>query len=75
MPPRWRSVLGGIAPYAVPPPLDALATELGQPVLRLSANENPLGPSPLAVAAIRREAERIHLYPDGEAPALAEAVA
>ena len=45
------------------------------PVLRLSANENPIGPSPLAVAAIRREAERIHLYPDGGAPALAEAVA
>lgn len=59
----------------MPPPLDALAAELGRPVLRLSANENPLGPSPLAVAAIRREAERIHLYPDGGAPALAEAVA
>jgi histidinol-phosphate aminotransferase len=75
MPPRWRPVLAKIAPYAVPPPLDALAAELGQPVLRLSANENPLGPSPLAVASIRREAERIHLYPDGGAPALAEAVA
>ena len=75
MPPRWRSVLAEIVPYSVPPPLDALAAELGQPVLRLSANENPLGPSPLAVAAIRREAERIHLYPDGGAPALAEAVA
>ena len=59
----------------MPPPLDALATELGQPVLRLSANENPLGSLALAVAAIRREAERIHLYPDGGAPALAEAVA
>ena len=75
MPPRWRPVLAEIAPYVVPPPLDALAAELGQPVLRLSANENPLGPSPLAVAAIRREAERIHLYPDGGAPALTEAVA
>jgi histidinol-phosphate aminotransferase len=75
MPPRWRPVLAEILPYVVPPPLDALAAELGQPVLRLSANENPLGPSPLAVAAIRREAERIHLYPDGGAPALAEAVA
>jgi histidinol-phosphate aminotransferase len=75
MPPRWRSVLADIEPYVVPPPLDALTAELGQPVLRLSANENPLGPSPLAVAAIRREAERIHLYPDGGAPALAEAVA
>ena len=75
MPPRWRSVLAGIEPYVVPPPLDALAAELGQPILRMSANENPLGPSPLAVAAIRREAERIHLYPDGGAPALADAVA
>jgi histidinol-phosphate aminotransferase len=75
MPPRWRPVLAEIVPYVVPPPLDALAAELGRPVLRLSANENPLGPSPLAVAAIRREAERIHLYPDGGAPALAEAVA
>jgi histidinol-phosphate aminotransferase len=75
MPPRWRPVLAEIEPYVVPPPLDALAAELGQPVLRLSANENPLGPSPLAVAAIRAEAERIHLYPDGGAPALAEAVA
>ena len=75
MPPRWRPILSEIVPYVVPPPLDALAAELGHPVLRLSANENPLGPSPLAVAAIRREAERIHLYPDGGAPALAEAVA
>jgi histidinol-phosphate aminotransferase len=75
MPARWRPVLAEIAPYVVPPPLDALAAELGRPVLRLSANENPLGPSPLAVAAIRREAERIHLYPDGGAPALADAVA
>jgi histidinol-phosphate aminotransferase len=75
MPPRWRSVLAELAPYGVPPPLDQLAAELGQPVLRLSANENPLGPSPLAVAAIHREAERVHLYPDGGAPALAEAVA
>lgn len=75
MPPRWRSILAEIDPYVVPPPLDALAAELGQPILRLSANENPVGPSPLAVEAIRREAARIHLYPDGGAPALAEAVA
>jgi histidinol-phosphate aminotransferase len=75
MPPRFRSALGDVDPYAPPPPLDALAAELGQPVLRLSANENPLGPSPRAVAAIRAEAERIHLYPDGGAPALAAAVA
>jgi histidinol-phosphate aminotransferase len=75
MPPRWRPILAEIEPYVVPPPLDQLAAELGQPVLRLSANENPVGPSPLAVEAIRREAARIHLYPDGGAPMLAQAVA
>jgi histidinol-phosphate aminotransferase len=75
MPPRWRPILAEIEPYVVPPPLDALAAELGQPILRLSANENPVGPSPLAVDAIRREAARIHLYPDGGAPTLAHAVA
>jgi histidinol-phosphate aminotransferase len=75
MPPRWRPVLAGLVPYVVPPPLDALAAELGRPVLRLSANENPLGPSPRAVAAVRAEAQRLHLYPDGGAPALADAVA
>jgi histidinol-phosphate aminotransferase len=75
MPPRWRAVLERIEPYVPPPPLAALEAALGQPVVRLSANENPLGPSPLAVEAIRREVERIHLYPDGGAPALREAVA
>ncbi|MGH7268273.1 MAG: histidinol-phosphate transaminase [Candidatus Rokuibacteriota bacterium] len=74
MPPRWRPVLSRIDPYVPPPPLATLEAELGGPVIRLSANENPLGPSPLAVDAIRAEAARIHLYPDGGAPALAAAV-
>jgi len=75
MPPRWRPVLRAITPYAPPPPLDRLSAQLGQPVVRLSANENPLGPSPAAVLAVQREAARIHLYPDGGAPDLAQAVA
>jgi len=75
MPPRWRKALADITPYLPPPPLAALEAEVGGPITRLSANENPLGPSPLAVAAIRAEAHRVHLYPDGGAPALREAVA
>jgi histidinol-phosphate aminotransferase len=75
MPVRWRKILAAIEPYVPPPPLAALEAEVGQPVLRLSANENPLGPSSLAVAAIRAEADRIHLYPDGGAPGLRSAVA
>src|SRR5262245_41103948 len=62
----WRSVLDKVAPYDAGKPLEAIAKELGiESVIRLSANESPLGPSPLAVEALRREAARAHLYPDG----------
>src|SRR5439155_1565370 len=57
-------------------PLAELAAELGLPELvRLSANENPLGPSPHVLDAIAREAARAHLYPDGGAAALRDALA
>lgn len=72
----WRAVLDRVTPYEPGPPLDALARELGLPeVVRLSANENPLGPSPRVLEAIRREAARVHLYPDGGAHALRAALA
>jgi histidinol-phosphate aminotransferase len=43
-------------------------------VIRLSANESPLGPSPKVVEALRREAARAHLYPDGGSTELREAL-
>ena len=71
----WRPVLDGLTPYDAGPSLEALARELGRSdLVRLSANENPLGPSPRAVAAVEREAARIHLYPDGGSSALREAL-
>jgi len=72
----WRSVLDALTPYDAGPSLESLAEELGRPdLVRLSANENPLGPSPRAVAAVVREAARIHLYPDGGSTALRDALA
>ncbi len=38
--------------------------------VKLSSNENPLGPSPAAIAAVRDSATKIHLYPDGSGGAL-----
>ena len=71
----WRSALDGLTPYQTGKSLEALAKELGLPdLIRLSANENPLGPSPRVVAAIAREANRVHLYPDGGSTALREAL-
>ena len=69
----WRSVVEKIVPYQAGPSLEAYEREHG-PVVRLSANENPLGPSPRVVEAVAREASRVHLYPDGGSTALREAL-
>lgn len=45
------------------------------PVIKLSSNETPLGPSPKALAAYREAAGHIDRYPDGAATALREALA
>lgn len=72
----WRSALDRVVPYEAGPPLEALARELEPMVpVRLSANENPLGPSPRVVEAIVREAARVHLYPDGGCLELRHALA
>jgi histidinol-phosphate aminotransferase len=43
-------------------------------VVKLSANENPLGPSPRAVAAFRRAADSLHLYPEEAHAELRDAI-
>lgn len=45
------------------------------PVIKLSSNETPLGPSPSAVEAAREACGRLHDYPDGSARRLREAIA
>src|SRR5437867_4133292 len=61
----WRDVLDRIAPYDAGRPLEVVAAELGLAhLVRLSANENPLGPSPRAIRAIADDARNAHLYPD-----------
>lgn len=51
-------------------PIEEVARELNLPVddiIKLASNENPLGPSRLALAAIRKVLPQINLYPDGNA--------
>lgn len=45
----------------------------GRPLIKLSANENPLGTSPAALAA-RSEAAETHRYPDPDSKALRAAI-
>ena len=44
-------------------------------VLKLSSNENPRGPSPAAIAAVRASAETLHRYPPTDHAALRAAIA
>jgi histidinol-phosphate aminotransferase len=44
-------------------------------VIKLASNENPLGPSPLAMAAYKECAQKLHLYPRGFAPELVKKLA
>jgi histidinol-phosphate aminotransferase len=71
----WRAVVEATTAYEAGKPLENFPAELGMPdVVRLSANENPLGPSPHVIEAVRREAARIHLYPDGGSSAVRDAL-
>ena len=51
-------------------PIEEVARELGLPaadIIKLASNENPLGPSRLALAAMRKALAQVNLYPDGNA--------
>ncbi|MCX7675092.1 MAG: histidinol-phosphate transaminase [Bdellovibrionaceae bacterium] len=66
----------GLRPYRAGRNLDVVKAEYGlKDVIKLASNENPLGPSPLAIEAIREQAHLVHLYPDAAAQFLVEDVA
>ena len=59
-------------------PIEDVARELGiapAEIIKLASNENPLGPSPKALAAMHEAVERAHFYPDGGGYYLREAIA
>lgn len=71
--------VGGLGIYEPGRPIEEVARELGfasaGQVIKLASNENALGPSPKAMAAMRASVRRMHLYPDGGAFYLREALA
>lgn len=66
----------GIAPYQPGKPISELTRELGlTDVVKLASNENPLGPSPRALAAIDAALPELARYPDGNGFELKAALA
>jgi histidinol-phosphate aminotransferase len=55
-----------LEPYRPGKPVEELERELGiAGSVKLASNENPLGPSPRALAALREAIASVHRYPDG----------
>lgn len=70
-----RTDLERIWPYVPGLHRSEIEREFGiRDVLKLASNENPLGPSPRALAALERMAGEAHLYPDSQALPLREAL-
>jgi histidinol-phosphate aminotransferase len=57
--------IAAIQPYQPGKPIEELERELGiQGAIKLASNENPIGPSPKALAAARDAAANVNRYPD-----------
>jgi histidinol-phosphate aminotransferase len=69
--PRPLPHLAAVPVYQPGRPVQEVQRELGlKGVVKLASNENPLGPSPKALAALRRLLPQLHRYPEGGAPLL-----
>jgi histidinol-phosphate aminotransferase len=68
--------IASIRPYVPGKPMAELERELGlSSTIKLASNENPLGPSPKVLRALRAHLADINRYPDGSAFELTRALA
>lgn len=71
-----RRAVTTVRPYVPGTPIEAVRRRLGlRSVVKMASNENALGPSPRALAAIRRATRALHRYPDADGRALKGALA
>jgi len=71
-----RKGILGLKPYVPGKPIEEVQRELGlKEIVKLASNENPNGPSPEAIRAIKAELESIYQYPDPSCTLLRRVVA
>ena len=70
--------VASLVAYKPGKPITETAREIGmapEHIVKLASNENPIGPSPRAVAAMQQAAAETNLYPDGAAYTLRHSIA
>ena len=76
MPLKVHPDIASLVPYVPGKPIEELQRELGLPrAVKLASNENPIGPSPKAMAVLAETVSTLHRYPDGGAFRLRGALA
>lgn len=71
-----RKTVSRLVPYVPGKPMEEVKRELGiEDLVKLASNENPLGPSPRALAAMERALPDVRLYPDDSCYALTKELA
>jgi histidinol-phosphate aminotransferase len=74
---KAREEIKSLRPYQPGKPVDELAREFGlnaSDIVKLASNENPIGPSSKAIAAMEKEARELTRYPDGNGFVLKQAL-
>lgn len=75
MPYRVRPNVRKMRAYSPGRPIDEVKREFGlTDVIKLASNENPLGPSPKAVEAVKLAANKMNIYPDAASSELKAAL-
>ena len=71
-----RKCILALTPYVPGKPIEEVKRELGiDDIVKLASNENPLGPSPVALEAMTAALANVGLYPEGSCFELRQAVA
>lgn len=73
-----RDTIMGIEPYVPGRSIKEIAEEYNlkeSEIVKLGSNENPLGPSPKAVEAVKQETKNMHRYPESGLDDLKKAIA
>ncbi len=63
---KARQEIFDLKAYSPGRPIEDVQRELGlSDIIKMASNENALGPSPIAIEAIKANLDRVHYYPDG----------
>ncbi len=76
--PKKREIINQLEPYVPGKSKNEIAEKYGlnqDDIIKLGSNENPLGPSPMAIKAIEEEVKNINRYPESNLEELKEELA